>query len=185
MNWSIDILKLAVSLIPFFLRNLKGGLSWITEGEIIWITEDTAAWGGGGSSRHIDWINAILTPIKQLNNAVASYATQVYYRLSITGQVIYLEHYLNDLYDPIDRRIFISEDQLLLPPFLFNKIDNKEPWYLGEQNDFLYNQIDYVGNRFIINVPNALPLTLTLFNQIAKSTLKYKQVGTSFKIINY
>jgi len=183
MNWSIDILKLAVSLIPFFLRNLKGGLSWITEGEIIWITEDTAAWGGGGSSRHIDWINTILTPIKQLNNAVASYATQVYYRLSITGQVIYLEHYLNDLYDPVDRRIFISEDQLLLPPFLFNIDDNETPWFL--EGDFLYNQVDYLGNSFIINVPNALPLNQTLTNQISKSTNRYRQAGVSYTIVNY
>jgi len=184
MNWSIDILKLAVSLIPFFLRNLKGGLSWITEGEVIWVTESVNAWGGGGSSRHIDWINAILTPIKQLNNAVVSYANQVYYRLSITGQVIYLEHYLNDLYDKVERRIYISEDQILLPPFLFNKEDDEDPWYI-EGDDYLYNQADYTGNSFIINVPNALPLTQTLTNQISKSTNQYKQAGVSYTIVNY
>lgn len=191
MKWEIDIIRLAISLIPWFLRNLKGGLSWITSGGSIWVWSDgTTAWGGGGSSRHIDWISAILMPLKQFNNSIATYADMVYYRLSITGQVIYLEHYLNDLYDPDLRRIFISEDNLLLPPFLYNKADNVDTWYLynkvdGEDPLYLYNYVDYLGSSFIINVPNALPLTLTLRNRISKSTNQYKQAGVFYTIVNY
>ena len=191
MKWTLDIISLAQQLIPFFLKNTSEALSWVTSGGLNWVTASGQSWGTSSDGRHKDWIAVLVTPIKWLNDQVVIFATSAYYQLSFNGQVIYLEHYLNDLFDNNDRRIFISDDSLLLAPYLFNKEDNEDPLYIYNKEDaeapfYIYNREDYYSQgSFIINVPSAIPLTASLINQIKSATNRYKQAGVNYTIVNF
>ena len=119
------------------------------------------------------------------------YASNVYYLLNLTGQVIYIEHYLNDLFDADLREIYIEDDSLLLPPFLYLKEDNipdSEMLYLYPNTNpiYLYNQIDYYSQgSFIVYVPVRLLLTSEYENRIRAAVNRYKQAGVGYKVVNY
>ena len=187
----IDLKKLSVQLIPHFLKLLGTGLSWVTQSGISWVTDNGLSWTVEGESRQIDWIRSLIQPIQQLNDKVKQYTDDVYYRLNLTGQVIYLEHYLNDLFDKDQRRIYLSDDNLVLPPYLFNKSDGEAVLNLyneadGETPFHLYNKQDYFNQgSFVINVPAAIILTQSMLNRIKRATNQYKQAGVSYSIVNY
>lgn len=191
MNWSLNIFDSAISLVPWFLRRVGSNLLWSTAQGLIWVTAQFQAWGTSGSGRHLDWVSTLVSPVQTLNNALVSFSTSIYYKLHITGQVIYLEHYLNDLYDADERRIFISDDNLNFPPYLYRTSDNipvgEELLLYPDSNPIiLYNQIDYFGQgQFIVNVPAALPVTLEFENRIRAAVNYYKQAGVTYKVQNF
>ena len=191
MIWSIDLIRLAVTLIPYFLRRSGASLLWSTEDEDLWVTENGAIWGTDGSGRHIDWVSSLARPIQDINGTLDIYASNVYYLLNLTGQVIYLEHYLNDLFDADLREIYIEDDSLVLPPFLYLVSDNiplSEMIYLYPNTNplYLYNQIDYyTQGSFIVYVPIRLLLTYDFENRIRAAVNKYKQAGVRYKVVNY
>lgn len=191
MTWAIDIIGAAVCLIPYFLRRSGASLLWSTEDDDLWVTTGGAIWGSEGSGRHLDWVSSLAKPIQDLNNWMNIYASNVYYLLNLTGQVIYIEHYLNDLFDADLREIYIEDDSLLLPPFLYLKEDNipdSEMLYLYPNTNpiYLYNQIDYYSQgSFIVYVPVRLLLTSEYENRIRAAVNRYKQAGVGYKVVNY
>ena len=113
-------------------------------------------------------------------------------------ETIYLEHYLNDLYDPNNRGIYISEDQLILPDYLYVNTQKVVPFPPQPTDLTLYNEADgqpafylynsedyYFQSHFIINVPSSIPLTDTIKNRISVSTNRYKQAGSIYSIVSY
>lgn len=191
MIWAIDLISLAITLIPYFLRRSGESLVWATEDEDIWVTEGGLMWGNDGTGRHIDWVSSLARPIQDLNNTMYANTLELYYLLNLTGQVIYLEHYLNDLFDTDLREIYIEDDSLLLPPFLYlisDHIPPSELMYLYPDTNpiYLYNQIDYyTQGSFIVYVPMRLTLSNEFENMIRAAVNRYKQAGVSYKVINY
>ena len=51
----------------------------------------------------------ILHPLKAVNILFDQYKTDTNYKLIFNGQIVYLEHYLNDIYDNTQRRIYIQD----------------------------------------------------------------------------
>jgi hypothetical protein len=189
---NIDLQKLAQQLIPHFLKGVGASLAWQTAGGLNWLTAAGTSWmSAGGSGRHRDWIAAILAPLVSLNQVLVTYAESVYYRLSITGQVIYLEHYLNDLFDADDRRIYIADNSLILPPYLYQRRGRVIDWplYLAGQNAptvYLYNQVDFLNQgSFIVMVPSQITLTTSTQNRIRSAVNRYKQAGVYYTIESF
>lgn len=190
-NWTVDLFYLSKNLIPWFIRKGGAGLVWVTESSLSWVTASGEAWGTTGQEKHVDWIQSLVKPIQSLANRFAGYAGSIYYRLSFTGQVIYIEHYLNDNLDIQLRRIFISDNTIVLPPYLYNEADQAPDLFLynnadGEDVFYLYNISDYfLQAEFTINVPSAIPLTLEIVARIKRLTNQLKQAGVKYNIVNY
>jgi len=73
------------------------------------------------------WVRVLSTPLQTLNNDIEAYKTKIRYELQFNGQVIYLEHRLNDAFDPTLRRIYI-DDPLptnIQPNIVTNRADNQ------------------------------------------------------------
>lgn len=105
------------------------------------------------------------------------------YELSMNGQVIYLEHLLNDAFDITLRRIYIS-DSAVFYRYIFNQNEGETPSYVyntSETNNdqiYLYNE-EEASTTFIIYVPVGLVTNWDLFNTLVK---KYKLSSKHYKI---
>lgn len=191
INFSVNFFQAAISLIPYFLRKLGNDLKWETEAGLIWVTSTFEAWGTSGNGRHLDWVSTLVSPVSWLNQRLVETTIDVYYRLNLTGQVIYLEHYLNDLFDADDRGIYITDDSLVFPPFLYRNVDTipvGEELVLYPDSDpiILYNHFDYYDQgSFVVNVPGTLPLNPILENRIRAAVNLYKQAGVKYTVVNY
>ena len=191
MKWHYNIFELVKHVIPHFLMTSGPSTTWVTSGLQNWITGAGQAWGNNVSLRHKEWIQSLLRPLQSLHDTFYTYLVNTFYKLHITGQVIYLEHYLNDLFDPVERRIYINDGSLVLPPFLYLSIDDQPPLYLYLNSDggdpfYLYNNIDYSGQvLFIIYFPDAIPVTNVLEIQVGNSINHYRRAGSIYELQNY
>ena len=188
MKYLISVQILIKSLVPFFLRGVGEALSWVSPLTLNWVTPQGDAWSTSGGSRHFDWLKALLSPIQTLNSEFVAFVKKIRYEMHITGQVIYLEHILNDTFDPDERRIYINDASLVLPDYLYNKADGQDVFHLynkgdGEAAYYLHNIADYSGQaEFTVFVPTAWDLNLTLKNQIRSIVNRYKQAGVRYTI---
>ena len=192
MTYGLNIFQYAKELIPKFLRGVSTSTVWVDPSGQAWITAEGQPWGFLAQSRHLDWVESFLQGLQFINDMFGACAQETKYLMSLTGQVIYLEHYLNDLFDPDLRRIYIDDGSLTLPPYLFNIVDNNLPvWYLyniadGEPPFYLYNQEDFAtGGEFIVFVPSAIVLTDLLIAQIKAAVNRYRMAGARFKIQSF
>jgi len=85
------------------------------------------------------------------------------YELLFNGQVIYLEHLLNDQFDNVNREIYITDaPQVADEVVLFNEAEQNEETVLyneseGEQPIVLYNESEYqYWPDFIVHVPSTV-----------------------------
>lgn len=190
MKVSFKIFQFIKNAIPWFLQKGNGSQFWTTPDGSFWMDPDGSFWTiEEGDNRHLAWIRSLVAPIQKLNDWFSSYAAGIVYHLNLTGQVIYLEHYLNDLFDKEIRRIWIEDGTLVLPPFLYNKADNADIFYLynkgGNDPFYLYDKADYdVQEMFIVHIPADLPLDQYLENRIRAAVNRYKQAGSHYKIVN-
>lgn len=101
---------------------------------------------------------ALVKPLQTLNESFVIFRNAINYKLLFNAQVIYLEHFLNDLYDPINRGIYIEDTADIEYTYLFNKSENR-PVYIynkseGKPKFYLYNKQEYGGlYEYIIMVP--------------------------------
>lgn len=136
----------------------------------------------------LDFIYTMMKPLKNTNNLLQAFRNQVNYKLLFNGQVIYLERYLNDVYDPINRRIFISDAVRKPIHYLYNKLESKPNTYLYNNSEahapfYLYNQVEHNGGiSFWVNIPEEINYnTIVISNQIKIYKLAGK--GFGFKVI--
>lgn len=73
------------------------------------------------NQRLMAFVNALITPLQQLNTNANDWANSVFYDVQFNGQVVMLEHLLNDTFDNTDRRITITDGEPTLTPTLRNK----------------------------------------------------------------
>lgn len=181
-TYFVDVYKMAKDLVLHFLQD--GGLiGWGTSG-MLWVVEGIA-FGGGSPSRHLAWVKSLVAPLKSLNVTFRAYVDEVRYKMYITGQVVYLEHYLNDLYDPVVRRIYISDGDAGVPLFLYRKADNQPITVYnkseGETPPFMLNKGDFEGQvDFIVNLPYE-EVPATALNKMRAQINRYKQAGKRYK----
>lgn len=81
------------------------------------------------------------------------------YELNFNGQVIYLEHVLNDMFDSTLRRIYISDTPPYSGAYLFNKIEGLEETFFFNKSEaeaplYLFSTSEvFMWPGFIVNVP--------------------------------
>lgn len=137
--------------------------------------------------KFLAFLESLLAPVQVLNDDFSVYLKDKRKEANFTGQVIYLEHLLNDNFDDVSRRIYIGDGQAnVLPPFVFNKVEQR-PLYLynkseGADKFYLYNQSEFFTEPdFIVFVPNSI-LGASLQVLIERRVDQYKQAGKNYAV---
>lgn len=184
-SYYIDFVQITKELLPHFLRQ-KAALGWVTTDDFFWITADGQAWGTGEAGRHLAWLQVLVSPLGYLNGVFRTFVGDTRYQMYLTGQVIYLEHYLNDLYDPVARRIYIEDGDAAAPFFVDNKPD-ATPTHIYNKSEsqvapVLYNKADLANqNDFVVVIPWQNIASLSA-SQMRAHVTRYKQAGKRFSI---
>ncbi len=126
-------------------------------------------------------LQSINFPVKQLFEIFKKFREAKIYELKHTGQVFSVEKVLNDRFDPIERRIYITDGFTKDRTYIYTRDENK-PVFLG--SIFLYNRGDYAdtGVDFIVWVPNAIVISLEEMYELRASVNKYKIDPKRFKV---
>lgn len=162
-NLKLNIIGVVKSLIPTKIRNQK----------------------------QVSWLESLLQPLQSINFQFHLYGKKTRYDLSFNGQVVYLEHVLNDAYDTVLRRIYIKDSTLIAfnnfhiyyiaenqPTTEYVYFDSEnvaEPYILAEAD-----VIDYV--EFEVWIPQNILTNLTI-PYINSLINKYKIAGKRYKLI--
>jgi hypothetical protein len=130
------------------------------------------------------FIKAFTHPFIILHNDFISYSNRVNYHLQITPQVCYLEKALNDKYDLVHRRIFITDAPEYLPIILFRKSENKKLLIKRKTEgnpQVLYTKPETAlfGVDFIVNIPVGIVFDA---NELKAFLQVYKLATKTFKI---
>ena len=121
-----------------------------------------------------------------VQNTFNQFFNTIKYDLDFNGQVIYLEHLLNDKFDSTERRIYITDADNLPLPYLFNKIEENEPIYIFNKSEletplYLYNNQEYItDNDFTVVLPIGLSYDLNYLKSLIN---KFKIAGVRYNII--
>lgn len=130
-----------------------------------------------------------LSPLQYIIGLYDVYVKRKRLELKFNGQVCYLEHILNDTFDPILRRIFITDPNALLnaPPIIFNIADNQPSIALFNIGDtgaantaVAFNLADFATQYdFVLHIPTALNSQQL---SIRKTTDSYKEASKYYQI---
>lgn len=139
-------------------------------------------------ARFVAWLGSLLAALQSLNAAFKSWGDGLRYDLRFTGQVVYLEHVLNDQYDSALRRIYIADPagSYSITTTLWNFIE-------AQTRTFFYNfsesqpaqvarnhsEVFVSGVDFVVKIPASLNVTLTL-NRMRKLIDRYRLAGKRY-----
>lgn len=115
-------------------------------------------------SRMVEFMGALLAPLQTVNGYFSAHVDMIRYDLKFNGQVMYLEHVLNDQFDDTLRRIYIDDPsgQQIFTPYIFNRIEQQPPLHLFnvadakpvDENIVLRNTVELVVTTdFVVHVP--------------------------------
>lgn len=138
----------------------------------------------------LNWLKALVSPISSLYNAWKLYYSDVAIRLSITSQVCSIEGYLNDIFDPVQRRITIT-DTLNDTVILIHKDEANLPLKLyiaysaGIDNNLITvisDDSNYGNSGYDFNVK--IPFLLNINQEFRLKSIidTYKLAGKRYKI---
>lgn len=184
MKYNLNFGKILSDLLPWFIKKSD---------EIVVWADDEDAWASGGniwswingSTTYAYFISILKGGIGRANTNFRNFVSGQLYFINITGQVIYLERILNDLYDPTFRRIYITDAAVVLPPYVYALSDAEPPLYIYDASDmedpfYIYTLDEYYTNpEFIVHVPVARNI---FQNQIKRIINKYKLAAAKYAI---
>jgi len=133
----------------------------------------------------MDYVKAACKPLETLFTDFYAFFDKTKYELTFSGQVIYLEHVLNDQFDPDDRGIYITDSDLVESVFIFRQEENNEPTNIfidseGEPPVYLYMNQEYDDDvDFVVNVPASVTFNE---NELKYWVNKYRIAPMRWKI---
>ena len=145
-------------------------------------------------SRTVEWIGALLQPLQSLNDGFVEWAADVRYFLAFNGQVVYLEHVLNDTFDNSLRRIYIDDPagNIAITTYVHNKVEQQPPLYLynvddaSNENPLVYNQAELFvsDDDFIVYVPVGI-FNPTVEVQMRDLIDQYRIAGKRYSFLTF
>ncbi len=137
----------------------------------------------------VAFIYALLSPIKALNaGSFKNLVDEIAYKQSITGQLIYLEKYLNDLYPSANGGIVIQDVANINVPYIYNPNENQTVVYIHNSSEnatpvYIRNNLEILNeDKFIVKVP----VTLSFVERIMRLQIDfYRIAGAKYSIITY
>lgn len=136
------------------------------------------------------WLKAIAKPLKELLNVFQNYRLIAWEALTHTGQVMYLEHLLNNRFiGPDATHIHITDsDDPRQDDYLYNLNEGQQPIYLYNKLEddtltYLNNKIEFVlFTDFVVNIPDSHVVSEP---QIRQTVDRYRPAGKRFSIEYY
>lgn len=105
---------------------------------------------------------AMVSPLGYLHTCFVLFRRDTVYRLTHNGQVCYLRAVLNDQFDPIERRITITEDAASAGVLMLHKREEEQAFLLPTRETgraFIINRRGFGGINgfdFWVNIPISL-----------------------------
>ncbi len=153
--YTVDFRKLADWMLPTFLRKPK----------------------------LLAYLKALLKPVINLYNDFKMFRSDILYKINHNGQVVYLQKVLNDRFDNIQRRIYITDGIINEPTYIYTHEEDK-PVYLGTKYIYTREELKFKDVDFVVILP--LDLVLSSEEEVrVNSLLKYyKLASKTYRIIN-
>jgi hypothetical protein len=135
---------------------------------------------------NVAWLKALVAPVVTLYNELLSYREDVLYKLSHNGQVCYLEGALNDAFDIVLRRIYISDAGGAVVT-LINRDTDDNLTFINRDSDgdalLIHNDSAYFGGSydFIVNIP--YQFTEAEMYRLKALVDYYKLAGKRFDVV--
>lgn len=110
----------------------------------------------------VDYIRSAFKPLINLQSDFYSFRDDIKYQLTFNGQVIYMEHVLNDQFDPVNRGIYITDSTLIQNTYIFTNAEDNETTYIVTNAEtappvYLYTNQEYIDDvDFIVNIPSTV-----------------------------
>ena len=127
------------------------------------------------------WVNVLQT----LNDSFYSWRSVKIADARRTAQTMYLQQYLNSLYDPTLKRIYITNQSANMQQYVYNVGEDDPNFYLlnvAEYGDvtYFYNNSEIVTIAdYIINIP----VSITFVESIVRSQVDvYNVAGKEYEI---
>jgi len=117
--------------------------------------------------KRMAWLVCLLAAIEWPYENLMAFRAAYLYQLAHGPQVCHIQGWLNDTFDNVERRIYISNGVNNIPNYLYQQ-DELKPVYLAQQSevgssgyaspDYLFTQseTDAGGANFIVNVPTVV-----------------------------
>jgi hypothetical protein len=96
---------------------------------------------------NLSWLDVLISPVRDLHATFLQYRNDTIYKVRFTGQIIYLEKFLNDKYDQINRGIYIDNVANISKPYLYNKSEQRPVRHLYNKWDAT---VTYVAGEFAV-----------------------------------
>lgn len=132
------------------------------------------------------WLYSLVYPLESLYNSFLSFRVEMIKKVSFSGQVVYLEHVLNDIFDPTGRGIYISDGSPLANVYVYRVAESIDSIYVYNEaesdpsEDYLYNHDAVIRFDFIVNVPAYVAFDT---NYLKGWIECYKQVGKTYDVV--
>jgi len=139
-----------------------------------------------------EWIGALVEPIQTINDTFAGVVADIRYELQFNSQVIYLEHILNDQFDPGSRNIYIDDPaQYIDDNYLYNKDEDQDSLTIRNKSEggpdvFLYTLAEVADNDdFIVFVPDNISFDAAMQVQMSAIIDRYRHAGKRYSFETY
>ena len=129
---------------------------------------------------------ALIEPLRVAYSYFKIYRTEQLYDARINGQTIKLERACNDVFDPVLRRIYITNGAVLEPPTFYYKYRNRpvvfNPDGTAGNHKFYFsnNNNDALTFNFFVHVPAEVYAEKP---RVKALVTKYKIFGRTFDVI--
>ncbi len=134
---------------------------------------------------NITYLKALISPIVDIYNRFHEYRNDVNYKLAHNSQVCYLEAALNDAFDTIDRRIYLSESGGETVTLINRDTDGEALIVHDDDNGgiVIHNDSAYFGGSydFIVNIP--YQFTEAELHRLKALVEYYKLPGLRFDVV--
>ncbi|MDP1812327.1 MAG: hypothetical protein Q8K66_13075 [Sediminibacterium sp.] len=128
----------------------------------------------------VGWLQSLIYPVKNIYDQFIAYRLDKLYELEHNGQVFSLENVLNDRFDSVARRIYLTDGLTKNRIYIYTRNENK-PFFLPK---FIFNRGDYTdtGVDFIVWIPNAIVISLEEMYELRAKVNKYKTDPKRYKV---
>lgn len=130
-------------------------------------------------------LRAFMLPIIKLKREFDTYKSNTDYILNHNSQVCYLQAVLNDNFDPVERRIYITDaPNFEIEKFLWIESEDK-PVMLYDDSFFMLHSENFIGANginFTVNVPSVLSLETGDLSRMRSLLNYYKLASMRYNI---
>lgn len=130
-------------------------------------------------------LRACFHSIETLYNAFSMYRHKTLYLLDVSPQVCDITKLLNDRFDNVDRRIYLSDGAFFSETYLYQPDEAKDLYlYTGSENESLFfytgKEVGTDGADFVVCVPRALVFNVPEMEALIDN---YKLISKTYIIV--